>query len=238
MIRRARRCRSARPFRHRWPGALAVLAAGAALAASGCSTRPIVQVHQSAPLPAALMHVAVAPFYPSPHLSRGRGAKEDSAWGTAAVVSRFVAEALSERDISVVAPSELETAFIGEGAIVPRGDGLAAAAVAHRNFRATSVMLGEVFRFRERSGSAVGSTSPASVAYRVTLYSAPEGRRLWVATFDETQPSVTADFFRARKYPGRGSRWLTAAELARFGAREIAASLPAPGLSAAPTAEP
>ncbi|MGH0038349.1 MAG: hypothetical protein ACQGVK_25225 [Myxococcota bacterium] len=221
---------------HRVRSAATVLGLFAALAPLACSQRPLVEVRRLAPAHSAVRLVAVAPFYPAPSLSRSRGVKDESAWAAAALVSRFMAEALANRGFTVIAPSELETAFIGEGAIVPRGDGLAAASVASRNFGATGVLLGEVFRYRERSGTAVGSEQPASIAFRVTLFSAPEGRKVWVAEFDETQPSVTGDILRARQYPGRGSRWLTVAELAQFGARQVAGEMPQPGV--APQSDP
>ena len=53
------------------------------------------------------------------------------------------------------------------------------------------------------------------------------GRRLWNGRFDETQQSMTANIFRAREYPGGGMRWLTAAELARWGAGKVVESLAA-----------
>ena len=77
-------------------------------------------------------------------------------------------------------------------------------------------------RYRERTGEAFGTSRPASVSYRVTLYSAPEGTRLWIGQFDETQKPLSANVFNARRYPGGGTRWLTAGELTRWGAGEIA----------------
>ena len=88
------------------------------------------------------------------------------------------------------------------------------------------VLVGEVWRYRERSGEALGSSRPASVAFEVTLFAAPDGRKIWQGRFDETQQSITANPLRARRYPGGGTRWLTAAELARWGAKQVAESLP------------
>jgi hypothetical protein len=98
--------------------------------------------------------------------------------------------------------------------------------LAARDFGATSVLIGEVWRYRERSGQAMGSAEPASVAFEVTLFAAPDGRRLWQARFEETQQAPTANPLRALRYPGSGTRWLTVAELARWGASQVAQSLP------------
>ena len=110
--------------------------------------------------------------------------------------------------------------------MTPRLDARSAAPLAAERFAATSVLVGEVWRYRERSGEALGSSRPASVAFEVTLFGAPDGRRIWQARFDETQQSITAAPLRARRYPGGGTRWLTAAELARWGAKQVAESMP------------
>ena len=97
--------------------------------------------------------------------------------------------------------------------------------MAAREFGATSVVMGEVLRWRERKGEAYASDRPASVAYQMTLHQTPLPRRLWSSRFDHTQRTVTADPLTARKYPGGGMRFLTAAELARWGVRSSASSL-------------
>ncbi len=104
-------------------------------------------------------------------------------------------------------------------------DGAQAAALAAHKFGATAVLTGEVLRYRERSGEALGTSRPASVGFELKLYAAPGGERLWTALFQETQQTITENVLRARRYPGRGTRWLTAAELARWGAQSAVDSL-------------
>jgi hypothetical protein len=89
------------------------------------------------------------------------------------------------------------------------------------------VLLGKVYRYREREGQALGASRAASVGYEVTLFEAPGGRRLWTSRFDETQQPLTENVFNAQRYPGGGRRWLTAAELARWGADGAAKALAA-----------
>jgi hypothetical protein len=101
------------------------------------------------------------------------------------------------------------------------------AALVSREFGASSVVLGSVNRYREREGEALGARRPASVAFDFTLYTAPEGMRIWSARFDETQQPFSANPARIRQYPGRGSRWLTAGELARWGAERAVEAVPA-----------
>ncbi len=71
----------------------------------------------------------------------------------------------------------------------------------------------------------MGASRPASVSFRVTLYEAPSGFKLWSARFDETQRPLSDNLFNARRYPGGGSRWLTSTELVKWGAREVAGAL-------------
>jgi len=215
---------------------VACAAAGLALLAgfvSGCETRsplgirpgPVVPSQSFGLSAAALAKVAVVPFYPSLPSSAPGASGSGAGWADAALVSSFVSEALAAQGVTVVAPSDVEIAFTGHGSPVPRLDPEATSVRCARDFGATAVVLGRVLRYREREGSAAGSTRPASVAFELTIYEAPTARRLWTGRFDETQQSITEAILRARQYPGGGTRWLTAAEFARWGAGEAAKSI-------------
>jgi hypothetical protein len=119
------------------------------------------------------------------------------------------------------------SAFVAQGRPVPRLDPREAGAVAAREFGASAVMLGKVYRYRDREGQSYGASRPASVGYEVTLFEAPSGRRLWSSRFDETQQPLGENVFNAQRYPGGGTRWLTAGELARWGAEGTAQALAA-----------
>jgi hypothetical protein len=205
----------------------------AAVLASGCAVwqstkrefgpRPIVQQTVFASPAESLGRVGVMPFYPDPGLRHRMAEGGVSAADAAELVSSFVAEALTSAGMAVIPPNDLLLAFTGRP--VPRLDQRAAADMAASKFGATSVLLGRVHRYRERGGEAFGTSSPASVAFEVTLFSAPTGRRLWTARFDETQQALGANVLNAPRYPGGGTRWLSAAELARWGAGAAARAL-------------
>jgi hypothetical protein len=210
-------------------GALApLLAAAAALACAqaGIGPRPVV-AEQAYHVPTdSLGRVAVMPFYPTPELGHGLPAGSPIGAGDAAdLVSTFVTDALRAQGFAVVPPSDLLAAFVAQGRPLPRLDPREACALAAREFGANSVLLGKVYRYREREGQAYGAQRPASVGYELTLYEAPGGRKLWASRFDETQQPLTEDIFNAQRYPGGGRRWLTAAELARWGADGAARAL-------------
>jgi hypothetical protein len=202
--------------------------------AVACETRtpmrirpgPVVAASRIARSDGSMRKIAVMPFYPEGPSPRSVGGGTGGvSWENAALVASYVADALIAQGVDVVAPSDLELAFEGQGLPVPRLDPATAAERASKDFGATSVVLGKVTRWREREGSAAGATRPASVAFEVSLHEAPTGRRLWTGRFDETQASLTENILRARQYPGGGTRWLTTEEFARWGANEIARSM-------------
>lgn len=214
--------------------ALACLGVVSMLTASGCETRsplrirpgPVIKARRLGITAPALKRIAVIPFYPAERLrapSAVDGATAPgapSAWEAAAIVANMVGDALAGAGVEVIPSSDVELAFTGEGRPVPRLDPRAAAEQASRSFGATGVVLGQVMRYRDREGSAVGATRGASVAFELSLYDVPGARKLWEGRFDETQTTVTDNILRARSYPGGGTRWLSAAEFARWGADE------------------
>lgn len=137
------------------------------------------------------------------------------------LVTRYVSEALSARGIAVI-PAPDVALVLPEGEIDPH----AAASAVHAEFGADALLLGSVVRFRERRGEALGVQSPTSVIFAVKLYSAPGGALLWTGTFEETQQALTANVLKTARYPGRGTRWLTVEEFARWGAEEVVGSMP------------
>lgn len=199
-----------------------------ACAQSGIGPRPVVSEQPFHVPTGSLGRIAVVPFYPTPELGRGMaGGSALSAADAADLIATFITDALRAQGFAVVPPSDLLGAFVSQGRPIPRLDQREAGALAAREFGATAVLLGKVYRYREREGQALGATRPASVGYEVTLFDIAGGRRLWTSRFDETQQAITENVFNAQRYPGGGRRWLTAAELARWGAEGTAKALAA-----------
>ena len=80
--------------------------------------------------------------------------------------------------------------------------------------------MGHLVRWRERKGEALGAESPASTAFIVTLHEDADGET-FVDVRASIIPSAPSPRIRlvARKYPGGGTRFMTAAELTRWGMR-------------------
>jgi hypothetical protein len=205
----------------------------AALLVVACESRspmrirpgPVVESNQDAKTADAMKLVAVVPFQPREQTGRSIGTSQKVSWDSAALVSSYFADALVARGVNVIPPSDLEGAFANQGDVVPRQNPRVAAEKAARDFGATAVVVGMVTRWRERDGSAAGAKQPASIGFEISLHEAPSGRRLWTGRFDETQKSMTESIFRARQYPGGGTRWLSAEEFARWGTEETAKSM-------------
>jgi hypothetical protein len=160
-----------------------------------------------------IARVAVAPF----------GARPEGVGDAAGLAARHLTEALVARGVEVVGPEDVARAIGGAapGAGVP-----ALAALVQQQFGADTLVLGEITRWVEREGGAAGTLRPASVGMRVEMYGAPQGERLWDGDFDHTQQALSENLLLTPRYPGGGSRWLTADELAQFAASELAAALP------------
>lgn len=204
-----------------------VLALGLVLAGLACAG-PIVDDEILEIDPQALARVAVAPFLPAPDF---RGSEEPGvpAGGeaalAAALTTRIAGEAFAAHGFDVIPASDVARVFEAKGEVVPHGDAAAFAEAAAHEFGATSVLLGKAYRYRERQGGEFGTTRPASVGYELELRAAPGARVLWTARFDHTQRMLSEDLFGAWRYPGAGSHWMSAAELARWGADAAAARL-------------
>jgi hypothetical protein len=144
----------------------------------------------------------------------------------AELVTRFITEAMAKRGIQVIPASDLATAFSAQGFKPLDVNPKTAAELAASEFGATAIVMGRVSRYREREGESFGVTSAASVAFELTVYTAPVARRIHSSQFDETQRPLSEHIVNARRYPGGGTRWLTAAELAQWGAQSAVAALP------------
>lgn len=86
---------------------------------------------------------------------------------------------------------------------------------------ADHVVVGTVWRFQDRQRE-----EGASVGFAAYCVEVGNRRRIWRAQFDHTQRSLTDDLLEARLFFRGGARWLTAAELARYGVAQVMEQFP------------
>jgi len=174
-----------------------------------------------------ITRIAVAPFQATGSLARRKDSTTAVPPSVAtALVARYLTEALAARGIAVVPADDVARALAVEESVEERLVPRAVAQVVAAKFGADAVLLGSVTRFDERRGQAAGTLHPAAVGFEVTLYTAPGSQRLWNAVFAETQQALSENILSTYRYPGGGLRWLSAEELARWGAEETVLQLP------------
>ena len=138
------------------------------------------------------------------------------------VMNRLLTAALKQRYASRLVPwEEVVTAYesIGQD---PRNDTPRKRAVQlGQAVQADIVVVGTIWRFREKGAVEGVPDSPASVGFALYLVEVETGARLERGFFDGTQKALTEDVIGGAKQLGMGLRWLSAEELARYGIKTV-----------------
>ncbi len=93
---------------------------------------------------------------------------------------------------------------------------------------ADGIILGYVYRYRERKGNAYSVEKPASVAFEIHLIRVSDGAVVWKGIFDKTQTSLMEDMLQISSFLKERGRWVTAEELAAEGMDEVLKRFPGP----------
>jgi len=88
------------------------------------------------------------------------------------------------------------------------------------------MIVGTVWRYRDRVRDPMGPERGASVAFDMYLIEVSSGRTVWKAKFDETQRPLTEDIRGAKVLIKKGAKWLSADELASYGVEEVFKKFP------------
>ena len=178
--------------------------------------------------------VAVAPFSLAQPLrdqpQRFGGSSPEAA---SRLVTRQIVASLRERGARVMSAEEVRQALVVTGVSTRAGASGASrtvppesARIVAEKFGVDALLVGEITRWDEREGTTAAATRGASVAFHLALFDAPGGQQLWSTTFSHTQQPLSENLLAASRLPGRGSRWLSAEELARWGAQRNARQVP------------
>lgn len=93
---------------------------------------------------------------------------------------------------------------------------------------AEAVVVGHLYRFRERIGESFSVEQPASVAFEIHLIRVEDGALVWRGAFDRTQGSLLENLLQISAFFREGGRWVTAHELASAGLKELLTGFPGP----------
>jgi hypothetical protein len=202
-----------------------VLLAAALLWLFACaSSSPVLEQRSYAPPRGVLSRVAVIPFHAHTSYEGSNllgGVPADRATAT---VTRQIRAALAEKGVVLVPADEVAAAVAQLQHTTTAVDTLVFADLAGRELGATGVIVGEVLRFRGPRGAAASARKPASVAYQVTLYEAPDAFKIWTGRFDETQ-SVERNTGDGYAGDVPQIEWRSAEEISLRGARAVADAL-------------
>jgi hypothetical protein len=95
-----------------------------------------------------------------------------------------------------------------------------------RQLGADAVLLGRVYRFREREGDAFSAQTPAAVTFDLLLIYVPDGQLLWEGHYSERQQPLSENLYKFKSFLDRKGKWLSARELASSGLQEELAAFP------------
>jgi TolB-like protein len=91
---------------------------------------------------------------------------------------------------------------------------------------ADAVVVGYVYRFRERVGHPYAVKQSASVMFHIHLVRVDDGVTVWKSDFDKTQKSLLENVLQLSFFYREKGRWLTAEELTAEGIGEILKTFP------------
>lgn len=88
------------------------------------------------------------------------------------------------------------------------------------------VVAGNVWCYTARSGNALASDKPASVAFKLHLIHIPSQKRIWAEVYDKTQQPLSQNLFKAPDFIKQKGQWLTAEDLAEIGVNDLVKRMP------------
>jgi hypothetical protein len=105
-------------------------------------------------------------------------------------------------------------------------DPLAVAAQIGRELGLEAVVIGGVYRYEQRQGSALGVQSPASAAFDAHLIQVADKKVLWSGRFDETQNSLSENLLKIGSFVKGGAQWVTVERWSEIGIEHMLRTFP------------
>ncbi len=93
-------------------------------------------------------------------------------------------------------------------------------------FEADAVLVGKIYRWRERIGADYSVQSASSVAFDLQLIRPADGALLWRGRFDKTQQALFDNLLDLGTFFRGKARWMTAEKLAMIGLEDLINKMP------------
>ncbi len=93
-------------------------------------------------------------------------------------------------------------------------------------FSSDAVLIGYIYRWREREGGDYAIDRPASVAFDLYLIRSDNGAVLWKGRFNKTQQSIAGNIFEMDTFLKSKGKWLTAETLMELGLANLLERFP------------
>jgi len=89
-----------------------------------------------------------------------------------------------------------------------------------------AVVIGAVYHYEQRQGSALGVQSPASAAFDAHLIQVADKKVLWSGRFDETQNSLSENLLKIGSFVKGGAQWQTVERWSEIGIEHMLRTFP------------
>jgi len=152
---------------------------------------------------------------------------EDIRLGADQKLTNFTQTALTERLGNQILPQEVVVGATTK--ITPYHSEATPKSIAieiGKSIGADFVIVGSVWRYRNRVTARGSSDQPTSVAFVVYLLDVPTGTTIWKSSFIKSQTALTDDISNLALVLKGGVKWLTADELAQYGVDEVLKEFP------------
>lgn len=93
-------------------------------------------------------------------------------------------------------------------------------------FNADAVLVGYIYRWRERVGGDYAAQNPASVSFDLHLIRPVDGAILWKSKFDKTQQSLSENILDMNTFLKGGGKWMNVDDLAMIGLKKMFEEMP------------
>jgi len=142
------------------------------------------------------------------------------------VESIFLDRLKDEKSFALIPPDRVGGIYEGVTGSLFKADILDVLKKVGAELEADGIILGYVYRFRERKGFSLSVEKPASVAFEIHLIRVSDGAIVWRGIFDKTQTSLMENLLQIASFIKEGGKWVTAKELAAEGMDEVLKDFP------------